>query len=96
MDKGALTKGTRRSSFPVSAALNGIEHKQQLNRYTEIGYEIIAENGFTATLAYYPHSSNYVKIVTVENGRIKSGVQLTPKQLQVLSDRISKRKKVRA
>lgn len=84
----AMTRGTRRSSFPLSALLNGVEHRNKIKKYTDIGYEVVAENGYSATLAYFPYSTSYVKIVTVENGDIQSSLKLTPAQLRVLSERV--------
>lgn len=89
----SLTKGTRRSTFPTSMAVNGLEHSVKLQKFKDIGYEVVAENGYKAILAYYPYGGQYVKIVTVEEGVKRGSVQLTPKQLRALSDRVQVKKR---
>lgn len=91
----AMTKGTRRSTMPTTLAVNGIKHSQKLKKFVDIGYEVVADNGYASILAYYPYANNYVKIVTIENGEKKNGVMLTPKQLHALSERVSTKKEQR-
>lgn len=88
-----MTVGTRRSTFPTTLLVNGDRHKAKLESFFKTGYELVAENGYDAILAYYPHSSNYVKIVTVEDGKLTSSIKMTPKQLRVLSERVGKKRR---
>lgn len=87
-----LTQGTRRSSFPAAMFVNGITHKQKLDKYIKTGYEVVSENGFSALLAYFPYKNPYVKLVSVEHGRVTSKVQITPKQLNALCERVNRKR----
>lgn len=89
------TKVTRRSTFPITLAVNEEQHKRKLESFINTGYELVAENGYEATLAYYPYSGSYVKIVGVRNGKIANTLMLTPKQLQVIADNVRRGKKTR-
>ncbi len=88
----SLTKGTRRSTWPLVSSANDLQRKK-LNKFTEIGYEVVADNGFSALLSYYPYGGQYVKLVQVEDGRAKNTLKLTPKQLRALSERIDKKQR---
>ena len=86
-----MTKGTRRSAWPVTATVNNLQ-QEKIDKFTSIGYEVVADNGYSALLSYYPYSSSYVKLARIEGGRLKSTIQLTPKQLRELSKRVDEKK----
>ena len=87
-----LTRGTRRSTWPLTLSVNDLQQKK-LNKFTDIGYEVISDNGHSALLSYYPYGGQYVKIVQIEDGRAKNTLKLTPKQLRVLSARIDNKRR---
>lgn len=87
-----LSNGTRRSSYPTFCAVNGIKHNQKIKKYLDVGYVLVSENGFSATLAYVLHSKAYVKIVSVEHGKVTDSIKITPKQLKLLTGYVTTKK----
>ncbi|MEC0167405.1 hypothetical protein [Paenibacillus graminis] len=56
--------------------------------YTSIGYELITDSGSVARLAYIPYSRKYVKLVEIEDGKMRHSLVLTAKALSSLSQRL--------
>lgn len=71
-------------------------HDRKIQGYTSIGYEVIADDGHKTTLAYVPYSKQFVKFAEIENGRAKSSIILSLKELKALNNWLAqpmKRKK---
>lgn len=63
-------------------------HNRKIQGYTSIGYEVIVDNGHSATLVYVPYSQQYVKLAEVENGKTKNSIALSVKELKALNSRL--------
>ncbi|MNW46373.1 hypothetical protein D3C74_236650 [compost metagenome] len=64
-------------------------HDRKIQGYTSIGYKVIADDGHKTTLAYVPYSQKFVKLAEIENGRAKSSIILSLKDLKVLNNRLN-------
>ncbi|MNB95457.1 hypothetical protein D3C75_426310 [compost metagenome] len=67
-------------------------HERKIEGFTAIGYEVIADDGLTTTLAYVPHSREYIKLAEIEAGKTKGSVVLSIKELSNLSSRLGRPK----
>lgn len=61
-------------------------HDRKIQGYKSIGYEVIADNGHCAMLAYVPYSQQYVKLAEIVNGRAKSSIALSLNELKNLNN----------